>query len=342
MNGTTTPRGNLVRCLAGLSAAALAAGALAACGSSDSDSTSSQASAATGTGASTSGAGKSFSIQFVNPLPNYPTWKLIGDCIHKEADKLGASYTESGPSGQTIDATQMIQQIQQAVANKKGAVITFPNSDGFAPALKQAQDKGVVTGTIYGTGDADSGADYNIGPDWNAIGDANMSAVAALPGKHVVGLVAADNTGLGKAWLDGVKNAAKKYPNVTIAGEVYTGDDAAKALPQVNALLTAHPEITDIVTHMGTTTPGAVAAIKSHNRQGKTFLVAIGHDNGGTEAVKSGASRLVFLQDVCTLGKQMTDGVVAVHEGKTPAPAPVKVKVIPADQLDQYLKQGWV
>jgi len=330
----------LVSWIAGLSAAALAAGALSACGSSDSNSTSSQASASTG--ASTQADAKPFSIQFINPLPNYPTWKLIGDCIQQEAEKLGADYTESGPSGQTIDATQMIQQIQQAVANKKGAVITFPNSDGFAPALKQAQEAGVVTGTIYGTGDADSGADYNIGPDWNAIGDANMSAVAALPGEHVVGLVAADNTGLGKSWLDGVKNAAKKYPNVTIAGEVYTGDDAAKALPQVNALLTAHPDITDIVTHMGTTTPGAVAAIKSHKRQGKTFLVAIGHDNGGSEAVKSGASRLVFLQDVCTLGKQMADGVVAVHEGKTPEPAPVKVKVIPGAELDQYLKQGWV
>ena len=339
MNAKRIARPKLVRRLATLSATALAVGGLAACGSSDESGSTSDASTAGSTQAASS---KPFSIQFINPLPSYPTWKLIGDCMQQEAEKLGADYTESGPSGQTLDTTQMIQQVQQATANKKGAVITFPSSDGFAQALKQAQAAGVVTGTIYGPGGADSGSDYNIGPDWNVIGDANVGAIAALPGKHVLGLVAADNTGLGKAWLDGVKTAAEKYPNVTIAGEVYTGDDAAKALPQVNALLTAHPDITDIVTHMGTTTPGAVAAIKSHKLQGKTFLLAIGHDNGGEDAVKTGASRLVLMQDVCTLGKQLADGVVAVHEGKTPEEVPVKVKVIPGDEVQRYLKDGWV
>ncbi|MHA3703145.1 sugar ABC transporter substrate-binding protein [Jatrophihabitans sp. YIM 134969] len=313
-----------------LAVGAMAALSLTACSS---------GSASGGAGGSKDGA---LSIQFVNPLPSYPTWKQIGSCMKDEAKARGADFSESGPTGQALDATAMIQQVQQAIANRKGAIITFPTSDGFTPVLKQAQSKGIVTGTIYGTGGADSGADYNIGPDWTYIGKTLVEAVSAEPGQHVLGLVAAADTGLGKSWLDGVKTAAAATDNVTIGGEVYTGDDAAKALPQANALLTAHPDITDIVTHMGTTTPGATAAIKAKGLQGKVHLVPVGQDNGGIQAVKDGLAQLMFLQDVCTLGKQLADGVVDVHEGKTPPQVPVKIAVVPGDEVQGYLDKGWV
>lgn len=296
---------------------------------------------AAGSGGSSSSKG-ALTIQFVNPLPSYPTWKQIGSCMKDEAQKRGAQFSESGPTGQAIDATAMIQQVQQAIANRKGAIITFPTSDGFTPVLKQAQGKGIVTGTIYGTGGPDSGSDYNIGPDWTYIGKTLVEAVSKEPGKHVLGLVAAADTGIGKSWLDGVKAAAAATDNVTIGGEVYTGDDSAKALSQVNALLTAHPDVTDIVSHMGTTTPGATAAIKAKGAEGRVHLVPVGQDNGGAQAVKDGAAQLMFLQDVCTLGKQLADGVVDVHDGKTPPQVPVKIAVVQGDQVQSYLDKGWV
>ncbi|MCS7477887.1 sugar ABC transporter substrate-binding protein [Umezawaea endophytica] len=288
------------------------------------------------------GGGSAMTIQFVNPLPSYPTWRRIGDCMGEEADRLGVALTQSGPTGQALDATAMIQQVRQATATKKDAVITFPAGEGFAQVLKQAQAAGVVTGTVYGPGGEDSGSDFNIGPDWTDIGTTLVEAVAALPGEHVLGLVAAADTGLGKSWLDGVKTAVAKTDNVTIAGEVYTGDDAAKALPQVNALLTAHPDVTTIVTHMGTTTPGAVAAIKSRGLVGRTFLLAGGHDNGGSEAIEEGTANLMLMQDVCSLGKQLVDGVVDVHNGKQAPEVPVKIRVVGKDQVRGLLDEGWV
>jgi ABC-type sugar transport system substrate-binding protein len=332
MTTSTAVRLGRIRVLVALSTSALALAGVSACGGTDSGTAN----------VGSSKDGRSFTVQFVNPLPSYPTWKQIGDCMKDEAGKRGVDYSESGPSGTAMDVSQMTQQVQQAVANKKGAIITFPANEGFTQVLKQARSAGVVTGTIYGPGGTENGADYNIGPDWNVIGEAVIGAVAALPGKHVVGLVAADNTGLGKSWLEGVKNAVAKHDNVTIGGQVYTSDDAAKALSQVNALLTAHPDITEIVTHMGTVTPGAVSAIKSQGRKGKTFLLAVGHDNGGSEAVKEGTANLMLMQDVCSLGKQLVDGVVDVHEGKTPAEVPVKVAVIGKDDVEKYLSEGWV
>lgn len=314
----------------------------AACGD-DSDAGSDATSA--GTAASSAASAEPASgpaIQFVNPLPNYPTWKLVGDCMEEEAAVRGATYTESGPTGTALDPTAMIQQVQQATANKVDGVITMPVSDGFSEVLKQAQAAGIVTGTFYGPGGADSGSDVNAGPDWSYIGETVVNAVSAIPGDHVLGLVAAADVGLGKSWMDGVTAAAEQTDNVTIAGAVYTGDDAAKALPQVTALLTAHPDVTDIVTHMGTTTPGAVAAIKAMGLEGKTFLVAGGQDNGGKEALEEGTANLVLLQDACSLGKALLDGVVDVHEGKPAPEVPVLIAVVPGDEMQGYLDKGWV
>ncbi|MFG1921785.1 sugar ABC transporter substrate-binding protein [Cryptosporangium sp. NPDC048952] len=319
-----------LRIFAALSTSALVIGGLAACTSDDTATT------------AKSGDSGAMTIQFVNPLPSYPTWKQFGQCMKEQAETRGADLTESGPTGQAIDGNAMIQQVQQAIANKKDAVVTMPVSDGFAPLLQQAQKAGILTGTIYGPGGADSGADYNIGPDWTLIGQTVVGAVAALPGNHVLGLVAPANTGLGKSWMDGVKAAAAKTGNVKIVGEVYTGDDATKGLPQVTALLTAHPDITQIVTNMGTTTPGATAAIKAKNLKGKVFLTAVGHENGGTEAIKDGTANLMLLEDVCSEGKRIVDGIVDLHEKKTPQKVAVQVAVVGQDKVQGYLDKGWV
>jgi ABC-type sugar transport system substrate-binding protein len=330
MTPTTGRRQTRARITAVVPALVLVAAVTSAC-STESDAASS----------STGSNDKLSSIQFVNPLPNYPTWKTLGSCMEDEAKARGVAFKQSGPTGSAIDATAMITQVQQAISNKAGAIVTFPASEGFAQVLQQAQGKGIITGTIYGAGGADSGADVNAGPDWGVIGATSINGIAAMPGDQTDDVVAAADTGLGKAWLDGVKAAAEKTDNVTIVGEVYTGDDSAKALPQVNALLTAHPEITDIATHMGTTTPGAVAAIKAKKREGKTFLTAVGVDNGGKEALDEGTVNQVFLQDICTLGKDMANGVVDKAEGKEPKMIPINVAVAGKDDLQSYLDKGW-
>ena len=311
--------------------------------SSSSTSPAGTSSASSGSSApvSSSGGSSLSSVQFVNPLPNYPAWRVIGDCMKQEAQAKGVPFTESGPSGSADDPTVMIQQIQQAIANKKGAIVTFPASDGFTPVLQQAQKAGIITATMYGAGGAGSGADINVGVNWTDLGKLYVDAIAKRTGQQNVGLVAASDTGVGKQWLDGVKAAAAATSNVKIIAEVYTADDAAKALPQVNALLTAHPEINVIATHMGTVTPGAVSAIKSKNLLGKVVLVGNGHDNGGTEAIQSGAAAFILLQGLCQEGKDALDGVVNAAAGNPTAQIPVRTVMADKDTLPQLLTQQW-
>jgi ABC-type sugar transport system substrate-binding protein len=276
------------------------------------------------------------SATFVNPLPDYPAWRTIGDCMADEAEARGIDFTESGPTGGALDATKMIEQIQQAVANKVGGIITFPTSDAFTPVLQQARDAGIVTGTLYG-----DGGDVAVGPNYADLGAMFVEAIAKREGPQVAGLVAQTDTGSSKEWMDGVKAAAAKTDNVTVVGEVYTNDDAAKALDQTNALLTAHPEVNVILTHMGSATPGIAAAIKQ-SAAGRVVFVSGGADNGGKEAVLDGTAYGAWLQGLCEEGKQVLGAVADIAEGKdVEQHLGAKETIATKDDIETLLGQGW-
>lgn len=281
------------------------------------------------------------SILFVNPLPQYPAWRLIGDCIAQEAKAKNVPETESGPTG-ALNATVMIQQIQQGIANSPGAIITFPASDGFAPILQQARDAGIKTATLYGAGGKTSGADVNVGANFGRVGEIFAEAIAERDGQQNVGLMVQGPTGVGKAFSDAFAAAAAKTKNVKVIAIIYTNDDPAKALDQANALLTAHPEINVIASHMGTATQGATSAIRAKDLVGKVVFVANGTAGGGREGLADGTVYKLMLQDLCTAGKQVVDSVVKLNDGEAvPEQLDVGVQMFSADGIQAYLDKGW-
>jgi ABC-type sugar transport system substrate-binding protein len=295
-----------------------------------------------GTAPTSNGPKKLTTLDFINPLPDTSVWKQISDCIGQEAVAKGLTYKTSGPpSSKPGDPTVMIQQIQDAVAARASALITFPASGAFGPVLQQAQRAGVLTATLYGDGTPASGATVNAGVDWSVIGKQYVDSISALPGNHVVGLVAEGPTGIGKSWTDGVKAAAASTSNVKVVGTVYIGADGSKALPEVTSLLTAHPDVDIVASNTGLMTQGAVAAIKSKGLQGKVHLVAINNANGGPEAIKDGYAVGLFLQDLCDLGKRTVDGVVLAATGVKVPLIEVHDIIATKDNLQQYIDKGW-
>ena len=281
------------------------------------------------------------SILFVNPLPQYPAWRLIGDCIAKEAKANNIAETEAGPTG-ALNTTVMIQQIQQGIANSPGAIITFPASDGFAPILQQARDAGIRTATLYGGGGKASGAEVNVGANFTKKGGIYAEALADREGPQNVGLMVLGPTGPGKAFNDGFVAAAAKTKNVKVIAVVYTNDDAAKALDQANALLAAHPEINVIASHMGTATQGATSAIRAKELVGKVAFLANGTAGGGREGLADGTVYKLMLQDLCTAGTQVVDSLIKLNNGETvPEQLDVGLQMFRAEGIQEYLDKGW-
>jgi ABC-type sugar transport system substrate-binding protein len=282
------------------------------------------------------------SMLFVNPLPKYPAWREIGDCVKRQAKALGIPETESGPTNGTLDTTVMIQQVQQGIANKQGAIITFPATDGFTPVLAQARKAGIVVGTLYGGAGTQKGANVNVGANFSEEGRIYEQAIAARRGPQHVGLIAQGPTGAAKAWLDAFKAAAKKSRNVTVSGVVYTNDDASKALDAANSLLTAHPEINVLASHEGTATSGATAAIKAKHLVGKVVFVANGIAGGGSQGLKDGTIYRVMMQDLCTAGKNIVSAVAKVGAGrKVPAQIDVGIRMFTKSNYHRFAAKGW-
>ncbi|TIT34574.1 MAG: sugar ABC transporter substrate-binding protein [Mesorhizobium sp.] len=299
-------------------------------------------SAFTAFGPAAAGAADLSSILFVNPLPKYPAWRLIGDCVANRAKELNIPTTESGPTTGNLDATVMIQQIQQGIANKAGAILTFPATAGFVPVLQQAGKAGIMVGTFYGASGTESGSNVNIGANFTRVGEIFVEAIAKREGPQHVGLMAQGPSGAAKAFVDGFTAAAAKTQNVTVSAVVYTNDDASKALDQANALLTAHPEVNVIASHMGTATQGGTAAIKSKGLTGKVVFVANGTAGGGEQGLADGIVYKLMLQDLCTAGSKMVDSVAAIARGEAVQPQiDVGVRMFDASDYKAYLAKGW-
>ncbi len=281
-------------------------------------------------------------IQFINPLPNQGQWRIIGDCMAEQAKAKGVELTETGSTGQALEGSEMVEQIQQAIATDRGAIITFPASEAFTPVLKEAVDKGIIVGTLYGADDPGDSASYNVGADFGQWGAKVVETLAGRPGDQVVGLVVANETGPGKLWMDGVKAAAAETDNVKIVTEVFTGDESSTALPRVTAMLTANPEINVVATHMSLVTQGIVAAIEGKDAVGDIVLVGNSPSDGGKEALESGVAYTMLLQGLCDAGKQSIDLAVDFYNGKTDVVnLPVPTEMASKDTLEDFLQKGW-
>ncbi|MDB3935592.1 sugar ABC transporter substrate-binding protein [Granulosicoccus sp.] len=279
---------------------------------------------------------------FVNPLPQFPAWRLIGDCMAERAEELDIDLTETGPTDGTLNTNMMIQQIQQGISNEVDALITFPASDGFVPQLEQAAAADIIVGTLYGAGYTASASQTNVGADFGQIGQIMVEALGGREGDQNVGLLVQGPSGPGNEFEEGFRAAAGNAENVNVIAVAYTEDNPAKALDQSNALLAANPDINVIASHMGTATQGASATIKSRGMVGDVVVLANGAAGGGQEGLEDGTVYRIMMQDLCNAGAQILQGVVDLGEDKeVPAQIDVGIRMFSADEVQEYLDQGW-
>jgi ABC-type sugar transport system substrate-binding protein len=260
----------------------------------------------------------------------------------KQAKALGIPYTETGPTSGTIDVTTMVEQIKLGIADKYGAITTFPATNGFTGVISQARKAGIIFATLYGGAGTETGANVNIGADFAESGAIYEHAVAARPGPLYVGMMVQAPAGAGLAWENGFKAAAKNDKNIHIVGVVYTNDDASVAYADASALLTAHTQINVVVSHMGTVTAGLSAAIKVKHLIGKVVGFTNGTPTGGIAGLLDGTIAAVQMQSECGMGKQVSNAVEAIAAGqKVPFQIKIGLTMATKNNYKHYLALGW-
>jgi ribose transport system substrate-binding protein len=294
----------MTRTLALTASAVLAVG-LAACGSDDdggSAETTAAASATTaggaattaaGAGAETTAAGEGFTIGFTNPLGSNDQLAVLQRAIEARAKCLGGTVVSLDSN---LDVDKQISDIDQLVSQGVDGIIVFPlDAQAVLPAVERAKSAGIKTvGVNVSLEDptvadvAPFDASVNQGTEQMATETAKF-VIDELGGKgNVLGVgigfpvpvidyqmkvMQEAATAGGLTWLDKVDNPT---------------DDSAGAQPVVEQALLRFPDMQAIMAYNEPSALGAYAAV---NAAGKTNDILITGANGtesGVQAVEAG------------------------------------------------------
>jgi ABC-type sugar transport system substrate-binding protein len=298
---------------------AAAALAVSACSNSTSTTAPGAGSASGPAGPTASTAKPIKSLLFVNPLPDYPAWKTIGACMQQEAAKQGIAFTQAGPTGNNVDTTLMINEIQQGIANKVGAIVTFPvSAPQFDPLFAQARQAGIYVGTVEGG--QTTGENVNAGTSFEQFGQLAAKTVASKPGHQYVAFLTEGPTGPDATFVKAFIATAKQYPSITIVTTRYDGGNVTQSVDLATEMMTANPKVNMFVTNEGADTPGIIAAIKQKSQVGKVFLTTNGTANGSEPGMKAGIVYSFLLQNMCQIGTAPVDALVKISKGQPVAP----------------------
>lgn len=280
-------------------------------------------------------------LLFVNPLPNYPAWKTIGECMKKEAERNGITFSQAGPNGNGVDTKLMLDRMQQGIANKVDAIVTFPvSTEQFDPIFLQAKNAGIYTATVEGG--QTKNQTLNAGTSFTQFGELAAKAVAAKGGQQNVAFLTSGPTGPDAEYVRSfTAAAAAHYPNIKVVDSRFDGGVSTNTVDLATAMMTAHPELNHFVTNEGTDTPGIIAAIKAKNLVGKVFFTTNSIYSGSVEGMDAGIVYSFLLQNMCSIGTTPVDALVKLSKGgSVPFSIPTEINFATKDTVKQLTASG--
>ncbi len=265
-----------------------------------------------------------YKIVLIVKTRNNPFFKPMIDAFEQTAKALGAEAEVQAPP-QEMDKEKQFALVQTVVSKGVKAICIAPaDSQAIVPALKAAQEKGIVVINL------DNRVD---------------NAAAAAQGLHLGGYVGANNEQGGKlageamltalnnmgsvAVLEGIRgvdNAEARKRGFTkavngklkIAASETAEWDTEKAYAKTQGILAAHPEITGIFCANDKMAIGAMKAIAEAGKTGK--ITVIGYDNipDVQPSLASGAMTATIEQHPDQMGKYGAKMAVGILNGKIP------------------------
>lgn len=314
MNIPSRPAGRAHHILSSTSVGVVALTALSACG------------AVTGGTTETSAAASSSlppvtSVTYVNPLPSYADFNVIGKCAKEAAEKNGWTYNEVGVTGMNVDNQASTDQISQAVTAGVDSLIVVPlDTKMYTTVIQAARAKDVYV-VAAGTGDPSTGQQAQIGTSGADLGAMEAASLGAKDPKAVVGFLSeGPDQQVQVEAINGFKaEAAAKFPEMKISVSQYDHSETTKVVDIVGNMLAGNQDITALYVLNGASLAPAATAAKEARKDGVTI---IGHDvtEVSRGLIESGQIYGVAQQGWCAMGSESVDAIKALSEGKTVEP----------------------
>jgi ribose transport system substrate-binding protein len=267
---------------------------------------------------------KKYRLVLVVKTRNNPFFDPMIQAFEAEAKALGCDFETQAPPQET-DAEKQSAMVETITAKGADAILIAPaDSKSIVPALKRAQEKGILVVNLDNRVDK-SAADQQ-GLELGGYVGADNEEGGKLAGQAM--LEALKSTGK-VAVLEGIRGTdnaeARKHGfEQAVQGklEVVAKDsaewDTQKAYSKFQAMLAAHPELNGLFCANDNMALGALKALQEGGKQGKVAVV--GYDNIADVQpyLKSGAMVATIEQHPDLMGKYGARMAVGVLSGSVP------------------------
>jgi ABC-type sugar transport system substrate-binding protein len=307
--------------VAGIAVAAVIPMALAACssGSSSSSSSSATSSSAPSTAASSAAAaGKSYNVELVVGTKSDDFYVTMECGAMAEAKTLGVNLTVTGPAD--FSAPEQAPILNAVAASKPDALIVAPtDTKALNPELTRIENEGVKVVFVDTTTTDPSVAVSHITSDNTGGGKLAADSLAAQIGGK--GTVAVINVNPGISTTDAriagfTAEMKAKYPNITVLGTQYDNDSSATAASQVEADITAHPNLSGVFATNVLSAQGAATGIQHAGAAGKVKVATFDAEPQQITALKSNTIQLAIAQSPYLEGQDGVEQAVNALSGK--------------------------
>lgn len=304
--------------VAGIAVAAVIPMALAACSSGSSSSATSGSSAPSTAASSAGAAGKSYNVELVVGTKSDDFYVTMECGAMAEAKTLGVNLTVTGPAD--FSAPEQAPILNAVAASKPDALIVAPtDTKALNPELTRIENEGVKVVFVDTTTTDPSVAVSHITSDNTGGGKLAADSLAAQIGGK--GTVAVINVNPGISTTDAriagfTAEMKAKYPNITVLGTQYDNDSSATAASQVEADITAHPNLSGVFATNVLSAQGAATGIQHAGAAGKVKVATFDAEPQQITALKSNTIQLAIAQSPYLEGQDGVEQAVNALSGK--------------------------
>jgi len=304
--------------VAGIAVAAVIPMALAACSSGSSSSSSSSTTGSSSAPSSAAAAGKSYNVELVVGTKSDDFYVTMECGAMAEAKTLGVNLTVTGPAD--FSAPEQAPILNAVAASKPDALIVAPtDTKALNPELTRIANEGVKVVFVDTTTTAPSVAVSHITSDNTGGGKLAADSLAAQIGGK--GTVAVINVNPGISTTDAriagfTAEMKAKYPNITVLGTQYDNDSSATAASQVEADITAHPNLSGVFATNVLSAQGAATGIQHAGAAGKVKVATFDAEPQQITALKSNTIQLAIAQSPYLEGQDGVEQAVNALSGK--------------------------
>ncbi|WP_442482897.1 substrate-binding domain-containing protein [Aeoliella sp. SH292] len=250
------------------------------------------------------GADGSYTIGFLPKKKGISFFTSCAEGAKEAADELGnVELVYDGPTdGDPVGAAEMVSQ--WSLEGFDAIAVSADDPQILGTAMEKAQKKGVVTVSWDADTPKPSRSFFVNQATPEQIGNKLVDVLAEDIGKSgKVAIVSSSQTSSNQnTWIDFMKKRLAEYPDITLVGIEYPGEDQDRALETTRTLLKAHPDLKGIWGLSTVSFPAVAEAIRQADKADQVKATGISTPNLMREYIKDGTVGSAVLWNTKDLG----------------------------------------